>query len=172
MPGGKFLADSAISRLIASAVTQAYYLQARDFYAWTQDQAAKLRARAAFDNRGDINWGEVAEEIEGVGANEKRENRSRLRTLLLHLLKWRFQPDKRKSGWRLTIAEQRERIVMVLQDSPSLGSFPDDALEGAYRLAVIAAVKETELPEHVFPANCPFTIGEVLDPNVYPETGA
>ncbi|HDZ75632.1 MAG TPA: DUF29 domain-containing protein [Aurantimonas coralicida] len=145
-------------------------LYERDFYAWTQDQAAKLRARASFDNRGDVDWDHAAEEIEGVGASEKREIRSRLKTLLVHLLKWRFQPGKRKGGWEATIGEQRERIAMVIEDSPSLRSFPGEALASAYVLARRKAIEETELPEEAFPLACPFTIDQILDETFYPET--
>lgn len=144
----------------------------RDFYAWTQDQAGKLRARASFDNRGDIDWEHAAEEIESVGASEKREIRSRLRALILHLLKWKHQKTKRKSGWRSTIDEQRDRLAMVLEDSPSLAAFPQEVLAGAYRLAVSKALEETRLPASTFPSECPFTIDEVLDPQFYPEAVA
>ncbi|WP_152047231.1 DUF29 domain-containing protein [Aureimonas psammosilenae] len=144
-------------------------LYEEDFYAWTQDQAAKLRARAAFDNRGDIDWQNTAEEIESVGASEKREIRSRLRVIALHLLKWRYEPEKRKSGWRSTIDTQRERMAMVIEDSPSLRGFPSCALESAYGLARIKAADETGLPESVFPASCPFKIKQILDSDFFPE---
>ncbi|KQT69967.1 MULTISPECIES: DUF29 domain-containing protein [unclassified Aureimonas] len=144
-------------------------LYERDFFAWTQDQAGKLRARASFDNRGDVDWEHAAEEIESVGASEKREIRSRLRALILHLLKWKYQTAKRKSGWRSTIDEQRDRLAMVLEDSPSLAVFPQEVLAGAYRLAVAKALQETRLPASSFPQECPFTIGEILDPEFFPE---
>jgi hypothetical protein len=141
----------------------------RDFYAWTQDQAGKLRARASFDNRGDVDWEHAAEEIEGVGASEKREIRSRLRVLILHLLKSKHQKTGRKSGWRPTIDEQRDRLGMVMEDSPSRLVFSSEALAGAYRLAGSKALSETRLPASTFPAECPFTIEELLDPDFYPE---
>lgn len=140
-----------------------------DFYDWTQDQAAKLRARATFDNRGDIDWEHAAEELESVGASEKREIRSRLEVLLVHLLKWQFQPRKRKHGWKDTIDEQRRRLAMVVDDSPSLRSFPAAILSDVYPLAVTVAMRETRLSEKSFPPECPYTIEQVLDPEFYPE---
>ena len=74
-------------------------LYERDFYAWTQDQAVKLRARA----HNDIDWENVAEEIESVGRSDKKEIRRRLGVLVQHLLKWQFQPEMRSHSWQSTI---------------------------------------------------------------------
>src|SRR6476659_6914962 len=95
-----------------------------DFFAWTLDQGRRLRETRP----NSIDWENVAEEIESVGRSEKGEIESRLNVLILHLLKWRYQPSKRKSGWRATILEQRQRIARRLHDSPSLASFPASIL--------------------------------------------
>ncbi|MBB3997371.1 DUF29 domain-containing protein [Aureimonas pseudogalii] len=153
-------ADTATDRTPSAAYE-------RDFFAWTQDQAAKLRARTA--ETGDVDWENVAEEIEGVGISEKREVRSRLEVLIVHLLKWQFQPDRRKHEWSDTITEQRRRLSMVIDDSPSLRTFPAAILADLYDLAVMSATKETQMPRSVFPATCPFGIEEILDPEFLPE---
>ena len=58
----------------------------QDFYAWLLDQADVLRAyRPSF-----LDWAGVAEELEAMGASEKRELKSRLIMLTAHLLKWRY----------------------------------------------------------------------------------
>jgi hypothetical protein len=137
-----------------------------DFYAWTQAQAARLRARAA--EGGDIDWENVAEEIESVGRSDKREIRSRLRVILLHLLKWQFQPEKRKEGWLSTLSEQRTRLDMIIDDSPSLRGFPAEALAGAYKLAVLKAVEETDLEKAMFPSSCPYTLHQLRDSGFLP----
>ena len=62
-----------------------------DFYAWSLEQAALLRERRLAEADLDL----IAEEIESMGKTEKRELVSRLTVLLLHLLKWRFQPRGR-----------------------------------------------------------------------------
>ena len=144
-------------------------LYALDFYAWTQDQAAKLRARRMSDNDSAIDWGNAAEEIESLGRRDKREIRNRLRVLIAHLLKWRFQPAKRKSGWRATIREQRQRLDLVVRDSPSLQAFPAEATDEAYDAALLKASEESGLPRSFFPDLCPFTIEQILDPDFYPE---
>lgn len=68
-----------------------YDLYEKDFYAWTQKQAALLRA----GKLSEIDIAHIAEEIDSRGRSEKRELISRLTILLLHLLKWDHQPDRR-----------------------------------------------------------------------------
>lgn len=143
-----------------------------DFYAWTRDQAAKLRARAAFDNCGDIDWEHAAEEIEGLGSSEESEIESRLAVLLLHLLKWRFQPGFRSSSWRGSIREQRSRLLRRIRKSPSLRNYPLEVVAEEYQAARLKATGETGLADDAFPAACPFTIEQILDPDFYPEEAA
>ena len=140
-----------------------------DFYAWTQDQAAKLRARAVFDNRGDIDWENAAEEIDSMGRRERREIASRLTLLLMHLLKWRFQPAHRSRSWSATIREQRRMLQRILDDSPSLASFPAEILAEEYAAAVSGASSETGFAPSMFPATCPFSLGDILRPEFFPE---
>ena len=153
---------------MADALKKPDDLYARDFYAWTQDQAAKLRARAAFDNRGDIDWENAAEEIESVGRSDRREIGNRMAVLLLHLLKWQFQADKRKSGWRSTIIEQRRQLRELLDESPSLRALPAEILARDYPDARDKAAAETRLPEDFFPETCPYRVEEILDRTFYP----
>jgi hypothetical protein len=69
-------------------------LYEREFYAWTQEQAALLRENRV--SEADIaNIANIADEIESMGRSEKRELISRLTVLLLHLLKWQYQPSLR-----------------------------------------------------------------------------
>ena len=139
-------------------------LYERDFYAWTQDQAEKLRVRA----HNDIDWESVAEEIETLGRSDKKEIRSRLEVLVRHLLKWEFQPDKRKSGWHSTIIEQRTQLLYLIDESPSLREFPGSQLQSMYRIARLKARDETGLSVSTFPEQPPYAISQVLDENFLP----
>ena len=85
------------------------------FYAWAQEQAALLRAGRL--NEADI--ANIAEEIESMGRGEKRELVNRLTVLLLHLLKWRFQPGFRSASWSSSIREQRIRLASHMRHNPS-----------------------------------------------------
>ena len=137
----------------------------RDFYAWANEQAALLRAGKL--SVADIEH--IAEEIESMGKTEKRELESRLTVLLLHLLKWQFQPALQGNSWRLTIREQRRRTTRHLQDNPSLKTRLDEIIEAAYGDSLIRAERETGLPETTFPAECPWTFEQIMDANFWPE---
>ncbi len=130
----------------------------RDFYAWANQQAALLRAGAL--SAADI--AHIAEEIESMGRSEKRELINRLAVLLLHLLKWEHQPARRGRSWLLSIREQRREVAEVLGDNPSLRSRLPELLADAYSKALLAAQRETGLPEHAFPAECPWTCEQAM----------
>src|SRR6185437_16938370 len=100
---------------------------------WANEQAALLRAGKL--DAADIEH--IAEEIESMGRGEKRELINRLAVLLLHLLKWAYQPERRGKSWRLTIEEQRRHIRRHMQASPSLGSSLDEVMNEAYGDAVL-----------------------------------
>ncbi len=136
-----------------------------DFYAWSQDQAARLRELRP----NSIDWENLAEEIESLGRSEKREIESRLGVLLLHLMKWAYQPEQRKTGWTATIREQRRKLARGLAENPSLSRHPQAVLADEYEIARLKASDETGLPEAVFPESCPFGMEQVLDPDFWPE---
>ena len=89
----------------------------RDFYQWTQETAESI-CRGEFDR---IDCEHLAEEIADMGKRDKREVRSRLTVLIMHLLKWQAPPELReRSSLRATIVEQRRQLALVFRDSPSL----------------------------------------------------
>lgn len=131
-----------------------------DFHAWTQEQARLLRARRFAE----IDADRLAEEIESMGARDRRELFSRLVNLLHHLLKWLFQPARRCKSWRRTIRHHRYEIAWLLRASPSLRPALAAVLPEAYARARLEAAEETELPLKTFPKDPPFTLAEALDP--------
>jgi hypothetical protein len=146
------------------AVTQARVGYEEDLFAWTQEQAALLRAHA----HDGLDWENLAEEIESMGRRDRRELKSRIRVILLHLLKWQAQPDLRGAGWRKTLLTQRLEIGDLLLQSPSLRREVPDLVRDAYRDAVKEAVGETELPAKTFPRTCPYEAADVLDEDYLP----
>ncbi len=136
-----------------------------DFHRWSREQGRALRERRATD----VDWENVAEEIESLGRSDKRSIESNLAVVLLHLLKWRYQSEKRKAGWKSSVAEHRLRILKLVNDSPSLQQYPGEVLAEEYGLARLKAADETGLPEDGFPQICPFTIQQVLDPDFWPD---
>lgn len=119
----------------------------QDYYGWTQQTAQLIR----HGNFTDIDLEHLAEELEDMGANKERELENRLGILLAHLLKWRYQPERRGSSWRLTIKEQRQRILRILRRNPSLKAHLDETCRDAYSDAILIAARETGLPETLFP---------------------
>ncbi len=134
-----------------------------DLLAWTERQAELLRRRAA----NEIDWDNLAEEIEAVGRSERRELRSRLKVLMLHLLKWAYQPEHRSSGWRGSISEQREELARLLADSPSLHRFLAEYATADYAGARMKAEIETGLLR--LPGATPWTADQILDAGFWPE---
>ncbi len=140
-----------------------------DFCDWTQATAALIRQRKWED----IDWKHVAEELEALGKRDRRELESRLVTLMLYLLKWRFQPERRRRGrsWRRTILEQRRQLAALLSDSPGLRPRTPEALARLYPHARQLSAAETGLPEETFPAACPWAASQILDIHFWPEDG-
>jgi hypothetical protein len=135
----------------------------RDFYAWANEQAALLRE----GKLGDADIEHIAQEIESMGKTEKRELARQLALLLLHLLKWRFQPFMRSATWEVSIKVQRNGLVDHLEDNPSLKPLIDNVIDKAYRHAVLKSMLETGLPESVFPKICPWSFDEMMDPDFW-----
>lgn len=136
-----------------------------DFHAWTVAQAKALRS----GEFASLDAAHLAEEIETLGRSEKNEIASRLKLILLHLLKWRFQPERRSRSWQATLLVQRQELAERLDISPSLRSYPAEILAKQFRAAVRLAAIETGLPEERFGKACPFTMGEILDPDFLAE---
>lgn len=136
----------------------------QDFFAWANEQAQLLRAGKLAD--ADIEH--IAEEIESMGRAEKRELVSRLTVLLLHLLKWQFQPERRGASWEATITVQRDDLDDHLNDNRSLKAQLLEAVQSAYHKASILAHGETGLPRQTFPINCPWTVEQIMAADFWP----
>jgi hypothetical protein len=137
----------------------------QDFYAWANEQATLLRTGQL--SAADIEH--IAEEIESMGRSEKRELVSRLTVLLVHLLKWQFQPARRGNSRRLSIANSRDQLADHLADNPSLQAHLPDFIATAFRYARRDAANETGLDETLFSELCPWPFDRMMDPNFWPE---
>jgi hypothetical protein len=139
-------------------------LYEQDFYAWLMDQAEKLRARS----HNDIDWENLAEEVEDVGRSQKHQLGKRLGVLLMHLLKWEHQPNRRSHSWQTTISEQRIHIAGLIEISPSLGRYPAETMEWSYGWARRRAAYETGLPIATFPEQSPYAAEQALEDTFMP----
>jgi len=145
-----------------------------DFAAWLLEQARRLRAREADA----LDWDNLAEEIEDMGKSEFREVESRLRTILVHLLKLRpSRATDPRGGWIETVQMQRNNLKSVLRDSPSLRPRADAALpalhERAKRDALRALIAYEPAHADAFEqdaeATAPITFAQALDEDWFPE---
>ena len=92
----------------------------RDFCAWTQEQAAALRAAAPAGSN-TLDWGNLAEEIESLGKRERRELLGRFETIIEHLLRLATSPAAEpRAGWRSTVWRTRDEVGHLVADNPSL----------------------------------------------------
>ncbi|ASC70828.1 hypothetical protein XM38_017750 [Halomicronema hongdechloris C2206] len=137
-----------------------------DFYAWITRNVALLRA----GQLSDIDAEHIAEELDSMGKRDLRQLRSRLQLLVMHLLKWQYQPDRQSKSWLATIDHQRDEIEMLILDSPSLRRELDPTLAMIYPKAVRDAQRETGLARDTFPETCPFSLDEILNQQFLPET--
>jgi len=137
-----------------------------DIVAWAREQARLLRTGQfdALDIEG------VAEEIEDVGKSEQRELESRMAVLLAHLLKWRYQPERRGNSWRNTIRAQRKGIERRLQKTPTLQADLRDGewWDAVWDDALAQAGQEKGLE---FPKTCPWTPEQITATDFFPDFG-
>jgi hypothetical protein len=137
-----------------------------DFYAWVQAQAQALQVKdwAALDIE------HLVEELEGMARSDRRALANHLKNLLLHLLKWTYQPDKRGSSWQDSVEEAREAIEDLLEESrASMEAESRRQFTKQYTRARRKAARETNLPLTTFPEACPWPIDQVLDADFWPE---
>jgi Domain of unknown function DUF29 len=142
-----------------------------DFYAWTRHQAMVLRTMAAADNRFDRE--NVAEEIEDLGRSERDAVRSQIRRIIEHLLKLAYSPAQQpRFDWMASIVEARASLGDKL--SPTLQRDAENLLSKLYEDGRDRA--ELGLRSHGemqaadnLPADCPYTIDEILRRGWYPE---
>ena len=136
-----------------------------DYALWCAEQAASLRMR----NFSVVDIENVAEEIESLGRSDRREIENRLQVLLIHLLKWKFQSDKRSGSWKGSIAEARKYIERLCRESPSLANYPASVLAEEFGFARFKAAAEMGIEEALLPASAPYSIEQILDAAFLPE---
>ncbi|MEB3275326.1 MAG: DUF29 domain-containing protein [Prochlorothrix sp.] len=145
-----------------------------DFQRWVQETIAALEARS-FDR---LDIPNLVEELAELGRSERKALASHLLILLAHLLKLRVQgdaPEMMQGSWLTSVVEHRQRVLFDLQETPSLKSYLEEAVEKAYPQARRLAIREGKLArfgvrvpeEGEYPMSCPFGLEQVLDEDFY-----
>jgi Domain of unknown function DUF29 len=121
-------------------------LYEQDILLWSEDTAAKLKARD-FDH---LDIEHLIEEVEALGISQRKELISRLIVLLEHLLKRLYVnlPDD-YNGWERTIRTQRGELEILLDAVPSLSSRWEFSFDKAWQIALKNVRKE--YPQVTFP---------------------
>ncbi len=131
----------------------------RDLTLWAKDTARLLRER-----RWDaVDWDHLIEEVEDLGKSDRSVIGSQMERIMVHLLKWQYQPLRRSDSWLDSINDGRSQIRRKLEDSPSLQSYPREILEKEYTRARREAARQTRLSIELFPESCPYSIEQVID---------
>ena len=137
----------------------------RDYAAWVEQTVALLRDRQ-FEA---VDLENLIDELDDMSRREKRSLTCNVRVILMHLLKYKFQPEKRSRSWLVTLREHRIRSAEILADSPSLQNYLNNQFELCYAQARREAADETGLEIERFPIESPFTVSQCLDENFRPD---
>lgn len=138
-------------------------LYTKDFYTWTQETAALIAAGKWHE----IDQALLADEVAGLGRDDKREIARRVQRLLKELLLWWGLPGERKGNWASAIIEERARLEDIVEDSPSLQAQLGEVVAKEYPWARGKA--QNQMTGYVFPEECPFTTAQILDLDFFPE---
>jgi Domain of unknown function DUF29 len=159
-------------RLMAAMRNPSSDLYERDYYAWLQDQVRALRERRVED----VDWENVAEEIESLGKSERRGIRSHLAMVVEHLLKLEYASgifrEYSTRGWRVSVRSARRQLRELLDESPSLRPQLAEILVRAYGDGRIEALREPRLTEDILPQTSPWTVEQVMDDAFLPDRTA
>ncbi len=147
-----------------SSTTNTTDLYDRDYYLWLS-HTAQLIKEGKFS---EVDAANLIEEIEDMGRSEKRAVKSNLVIVLLHLLKYKYQPAKRTNSWKSSIREHRRRLRDDFKVSPSLKRHFEEVFDECYQDGRAQAADETGLPRDAFPPLSPFTSDQVLNPDYLP----
>lgn len=138
---------------------------------YEQDETAWLERMADLIRTGrleEVDYPHLAEYLTDMARRDRREVESRLIVLMLHILKWTYQPDQLSGSWRSTIIAQRQELEGLV-NSGVLRRHAEAILETAYRKAVERAVAETGLPTATFPTACPHSLDRWLSADLLGE---
>jgi len=147
-----------------SATSNLSALYEGDYNLWLEKTAQILR-EGRLD---ELDLANLMEEIEDMSRSQKDALESNLCIVLMHLLKYKYQPEKRSNSWRYTLREHRRRIIKALKNSLSLKRYFEEALTECYEDGRKLAADETGLPLGNFPPECPFTPEQILDSEYLP----
>ncbi len=124
-------------------------LHNQDLNLWFEQIATSIKNRD-FEN---MDWDGLLEEIEDMGASEKRALRSYTRRLIDHILKlkyWNSEKDYNQKHWEREVVNFRYEIGQILKESPSLKNYLQQNYQDWYVNSVKAMQREFTIPDDNF----------------------
>jgi len=144
--------------MIAATSTPLAALYESDETAWLDEMAEIIRS----GRTDELDYEHLAEFLTDMALRDRREVTSRLRVLLAHILKWIYQPAHRSGGWKATIFVLQQALRGDVE-AGVLRNHAISALPLAYEDALDLAAAETGLDRETLPAECPWTIDDIVD---------
>jgi hypothetical protein len=139
-----------------------------DYYAWIQEQVSALRQRRIED----VDWDNVAEEVEDLGKSERRSIQSQLETIIEHLLELAYTRGATRIRnarlWKGSANVARMKLTQLLEESPSLRTKLEELFAKAYRTGRIRALSTSKLPDESIPALAPWPLSQVMNDDFMP----
>jgi Domain of unknown function DUF29 len=135
---------------------------------YESDETAWLEAMSELIEQGrvdELDYPHLAEYLADMAKRDRREVESRLTLLIEHLLKWTYQPEKQTGSWRRTIVVQRQELAEMCGKGV-LRSHAEENLAKSYAKAAERAISETGLAFNTFPTESPYSLDQLLSPNV------
>ena len=138
-----------------------------DYYRWLEEQADLLREGRLED----IDALNLISEFEELAVGERASVESHAETIVEHLLKLQYSPTERpRRGWRLTVTRHRGRLSKQL--TTTLRRLLEGSLQEVFkdaRRAAVIGLEVYQVPRDRLPAECPYTLDQILDPGWLPE---
>jgi hypothetical protein len=129
-----------------------------DEHRWIEQQIALIEA-GDFDQ---LDRKNLIQFLTEMTIRDRRELRSRIVVLLMHLLKIQFQPTRLSRSWVNTVVREQDEVRTLLKSIPSLTRYVPEIFDDAYSAAVRQAVSETGMAASAFPATSPWTLEQAL----------
>lgn len=139
-----------------------------DYALWLETTLEQVKNRQLEE----LDWENLAQEIEGLGIALHHKIDGYLRQLLIHLLLYKYWLEEKErcgKGWKIEIRAFRDELASLLE-SKTLYNFFITRIDLIYSRARKAVIEKTDLSSKVFPEQCPFSVSELLDSNFYPES--
>ncbi len=130
---------------------------AADYAAWVEVQLALMHA----GRWEDVDAENLIEEVRDLGLSEFKSFVSAIEIVLVHMLKWDHQAERRSRSWTGSIREHRRRIARALKRNPSYSSRLEEAIEEAYDVATAMAERQIGIDFSTFPETCPYSWKEI-----------